>query len=361
MKTIKEKISFKFIRNMLFFNALIVVTFFFIFKDQDIGKIYNIVISANHLYVLIGAFCMSMYFVMEAINIRSILKCFGEKISMLKAVKFVLIGFFFSAITPAATGGQPVEIYFMNKEKISAAKSTMALLIQLCGFQIASLSFALICAILNPTMLGGGFLYMFLLGFIINGGALIAMLIFIFSERLTTKLINFIIKVLKFFRVKNIELKIDRLKSGLVRYTDSSAFIKTHKLEFIKAIGRTFIQVTFYFLVPFFVYKAFGLSELNILQLFSMQAILYTTVSGIPLPGAIGTSEAVFLGMFAIAFSGEMVSGAMLLSRGISFYLFVIISMLVVMVNALRVRNVKSEIDTEVKEFEKELENNCKM
>ena len=67
-----------------------------------------------------------------------------------------------------------------------------------------------------------------------------------------------------------------------------------------------------------------------------MQAILYTTVSGLPLPGAIGVSETVFLGIYGVAFGKELLQSAMLLNRGISFYSFVIISLAVVIFNIIK-------------------------
>ena len=115
---------------------------------------------------------MLVYYLIESYNVRSILKTFGEKISLLNALKFTWIGFFFSAITPAASGGQPVEIYYMTKEKISGSKATMALLMQLCGFQISTISLGIICSIINPEILQGGLIWLFLLGVLINSVAL---------------------------------------------------------------------------------------------------------------------------------------------------------------------------------------------
>ena len=163
IKTIK-----RFIRNIIFFIALIVLTFWILFKDQDMNKLFNTIKIVKTPWVVLGFFVMLLFFYMEAYNIKSILNSFGEKISIFKAYKFSLIGFFFSAITPAATGGQPMEIYYMNKEKISSAHATMALLMQLCGFQISTLSLGIICAILNPSILKGGLLFLFLVGITIN-------------------------------------------------------------------------------------------------------------------------------------------------------------------------------------------------
>lgn len=167
------------------------------------------------------------------------------------------------------------------------------------------------------------------------------MLICVFSERLTKKIVNIFIKILKFFRAKNIESKKERLEAGLKKYNNNSNYIKTHKKEFARAILMIFFQIVLYHLIPFFVYKSFGLNEYNIFQLFTMQAVLYTTVSGLPLPGAIGVSESVFLGIYGAVFGKELLQSAMLLNRGISFYIFVIISLTVVIFNIIKTRNYK--------------------
>lgn len=330
IKTIK-----KFVRNIIFFIILIILTFWILFKDQDMNQLFNIIRMAKKSYVFLGFFIMLLFFFMESYNIKSILKTFGEKISIFKAYKFTLIGFFFSAITPAATGGQPMEIYYMKKEKISGAHATMALLIQLCGFQISTLSLGIICAIINPTILKGGLLFLFLVGITINGFALFLMLVCVFSKRLTHKIVNIFIKILKIFKIKNIDQKKKDIVRGLEKYNNNSEYIKNHKKEFAICILRVFVQIILYHLVPFCVYKSFGLSEYNIFQLFTMQAVLYTTVSGLPLPGAIGISESVFLGIYGVAFGKELLQSAVLLNRGISFYGFVVISLIVVIFNIL--------------------------
>lgn len=348
---LRVKANLKLLRNLLFFFALIFCTFWFIFKDQDMNELINVLKSVNIIWVLVGIGVMLIYYSIEALNIRRILKIFGDKISMFTALKFTLIGFFFSGITPAATGGQPIEVYYMTKEKISGTNATLALLVQLCGFQISTITYGVVCSIFNWQIISK-FFGLFLLGLTINGFALGLMLIAIFSERLTKKLLNVLIKILKFFRVKNIEKKRQKIEEGLGNYNESAVFIKSHMNEFIRAVLRVFIQIAFYYSVPFCVYKAFGLNTYNIIQMFTMQAVLYTMVSSIPLPGAIGISETIFLSLFGVAFGQELLSGAMLLSRGITFYLFVIVSLFVVIINAIKMKNIKGEIDNKINEYE---------
>ena len=211
----KKNTGFKIIRNLLFSIALIIITFWLLFREKDIGELISIVRSANGTFVLLGIGLMFLFFLTEAYNVRSILYLLNEKISVLKALKFTFIGFFFSSITPAATGGQPLEIYYMRKDGILGANATMALLIQLCGYQISTILLGIVCAILSPSILQGGFIWLFLLGLTINGFALSIMIICIFSKKLTKKIINIFINILKFLRIKNLDEKKQEIEKGL--------------------------------------------------------------------------------------------------------------------------------------------------
>ena len=79
------------------------------------------------------------------------------------------------------------------------------------------------------------------------------------------------------------------------------------------------------------------------MTVFSLQSILFISVSAIPLPGSVGSSESSFLTLFKTLFPVSTLSSAMLLSRGISFYLFVIISGIVVLFIGIFKKNLKEK------------------
>ena len=143
----------KTIKNLIIFILLIIITFALIFQNQDFGKILNIAFSVNKIYVLLGIIAMTCYFILEGANIKNILNALGENTTLTKAFKYSLIGFFFSGITPAATGGQPMEIYTMHKDGIKVAYGTMALLLELCSFQMITCICGIIGAIINYKLL----------------------------------------------------------------------------------------------------------------------------------------------------------------------------------------------------------------
>ena len=342
----KKKIR-KTITNLIIFILLIILTFSIVFQGQDVSEIFNIIKNVKIEYIFIGIIAMCIYIMGETINIGRILKELGEKSSFIRNIRYTLIGFFFSAITPAASGGQPMEIYYMHKDNIKVAHSTLALLLHLCSFQIVSLTFGILSAIIHFDVLKSGLIYLFILGIALNMSALALLIIGIFSKRLSAALVRGFVKLLKFFRIKKIEEKQEKLERELASYQESAVYIKNHKLLMVKTLITTLIQMLVYYSIPYWVYLAFGYSTEKIWTLLTLQAVLYATVSGIPLPGSVGASEGGFIGIFRNVFPQAMINSAMILNRGISFYLFVLISAVVVIYSTLKDKKETKLIENE--------------
>lgn len=333
------------IRNLIVFILLICLTFFLIFKDENIPEILKIATNVDQKYILIAILAMFVFILCETLNIGRVLKELGEKSNFIKNIKYTLIGFFFSAITPAASGGQPMEIYYMHKEDIKVANSTLALLIHLWSFQIITISFGIISTILNFEVVKGGLIYLVILGIMLNSIALTLLAISIFSKKLSEGVIKAAVKILKLFKIKNIEEKQEKLEAELEKYQESAKYIKAHKLIMLKTLLTTVVQIIVYYSIPYWVYRSFGFCQYNIFQIITLQAVLYATVSGIPSPGAVGVSEGGFIEIFKNVFPNTMISGAILLNRGISFYAFVLISGIVVIINTLTSKKIDKNLE----------------
>ncbi len=326
----------KYLRNLILFMLIILLTFYIILKDQSITKIIEVLSSIDLKYILIAIICMLIYLICEAINIGRTLKVLGEKSTFYKNIKYAMIGFFFSSVTPAASGGQPMQIYYMNKDKLSVANSTLSLLINLTSMQIVTISIAIISLFFNYEYMNSILIGLFVLGIFLNSTALGLLLVSVFSKRMTKGLINIAIKILEFFKIKNIEDKKNKLENELNKYQSSATYIKSNIKVIVKILITTYIQFLIYYSISYWVYRSFGLKEYNILQIISMQSVLFATVSGIPSPGAVGVSEGGFLEIFRNVYSESILHEAMLLNRGVNFYLFVIISSVIVMLYTVR-------------------------
>ena len=330
----------KLIRNFVVFIFLIVLTLWVILKDQSITEILDVLNNVKMQYVFIGIACMVMYLFLEGINMRRTLNALGEKIKISQVFKYSLIGFFFSSITPAASGGQPMQIYYMHKDKISVANSTLALLINLTSMQVTTISLSIFSLIVNYKFMNIVLIVMFAIGILLNASALILLLIGILSRRISRKLIKISIGIMKFFKVKNRISKERKILKELKTYQASAKYVKNNRHLMVKIFITTIIQFTFYYCIAYWTYRSLGFNSHSIFELTTAQAVLFATVSGIPSPGAVGVSEGAFIEIFRNVYPTHMIKSATLLHRGINFYLFILLSGLVVLINEFKSKKV---------------------
>ena len=324
--------------NFIFFSLLFMATYYIIFKDQNINSLIDNIKHVNLIYIFIGFLFMICFYLLEAINVRNILNSFGEKITLKQTFNSTLVGAFFSAITPASSGGQPMQVYYLSKKDgVKVSHSTLALLIHLLGHQFSIVTIGLICALFNPIIFETKLVYLFIIGTSFDLIVLLLYVVLIFSKKITNKLVNFARKIIKFLNLKNYKEIDNKINEELKLFHESSKYIKNHRKEFFKAIFIAVLQVLANYSVAYFIYRSFGLNEFGVLYVISLQAILFCTVSCIPLPGSVGISETVFLLIYAYIYPEMLLHNALLLQRGVSFYLFVIINLIVVLINSIQI------------------------
>ena len=111
-----EKGMRKFFFQIGLFTAVMLLTFWFVFRSQDIAQTAEAVRGMSSGY-LAGAFLLAVLFVSaEGCMIWYLLKGIGEQTRLSKCIGYSFIGFFFSGLTPSATGGQPMQLYYMKRD-----------------------------------------------------------------------------------------------------------------------------------------------------------------------------------------------------------------------------------------------------
>ena len=351
-----KKLVKQLIYNALVFVVLMIVTFWVVLKDQDFSGFPDLIRRIKPEYFVIGLALMAGFVSMEALNIKTILQSLGEKTDFWKSAKHTLIGFFFAGVTPSATGGQPMEIYAMTKDGIVAGHGALALLVQICGIQVSIILLGLLGLIFMGGSLSGTVLMLVFIGMLFNGAGLVIMSFAIFSPKLTKKVVNMIVSIVKLIGFKKVEKWQEKIDHNLDEYADGSAYIKKHRKLFVSCILRVVLQYSFLFSVPFVVYRAFGLEGENFFSVFFMQALVYLSTSALPVPGAVGASEATFFDIFGRIFGPNLVRGATLLSRTITFYGLMLVGIIVVFINNIKISRRKIEKTEEEIEKDKKAE-----
>lgn len=317
------------LRSGVLFLVLVAVTFRILLRGQDIGALAASLSGARLPMLGVGVACMVCFLCCEAKNLQTGLSIYGSSASFSSCLGYALIGFFFSSVTPSASGGQPMQLYAMHRDGHSGAAAALALLAELACFQTAGVFLAVLGFVLQrePLLQINGHLRLLLLvGAALNLCILLVILWAVFSKRLAPALWSGLMVLFKALHFRKAEQWKQKGNQQLEEFRRCALCLRTHKRQALQMFITSIIQLSAYHSIPFWVYTAFYLKGESLPAVIGLQAVLFIAVSSLPFPGAVGISEGGFLLLYKTLFPDHFLKAAMLLSRGISFYLFVLIS-----------------------------------
>ncbi|MGI5959647.1 MAG: lysylphosphatidylglycerol synthase transmembrane domain-containing protein [Massiliimalia sp.] len=326
----QENQNKKYLWSLLFLGGIVGITFWVFLKDHDLNQLGQVIRSANPWYILLGLVCMLGFIACEALSVKAIMSSFGERIPFRRSYKYAFIAFYYSSITPAGSGGQPMQLYHMKRDGYRFSHGSLTILLLVSVYQVAELIYALAVFCIKPNFLmahTGKISVLILYGVIFNLVVLTLILCAVFSKRLVPKFLGkatgWLIK-LRF--VKQPQHLIQSAQQQIEEYQQGAAHIRKYPAVLCKVMLFTLLQLTCQFMVPFFVYRAFGLNQYGFLEIVAMQSVLILAVGSLPIPGAVGASESGFMILYRVFFASSQLLPAMMLSRGISFYGMLLIS-----------------------------------
>ena len=170
---------------------------------------------------------------------------------------------------------------------------------------------------------------------VLTAGMLCMMFLPNAAARLTGGVLGLLVR-LRLVR-REAELR-EKLERQMAEYRRGAECLKRNLPLLPALLALTALQLTALYAVPYLVYRGFGLREASFLQIVGTQALVNLAVGSLPLPGAVGASEGVALTAFTHFFGPALVTPAVLVSRGISFYAFLLISGGVTLTVHLRAR-----------------------
>ena len=309
-------------------GLLIALTCYYFLKGNDLAAIFQALRHANLWYILLAVVTMSCFIACESVNIKMMLKVLGKPTPFFRCLKYSYIGFYFSSITPSASGGQPAQVYYMHKDRIGVSLSTLILLVIVVCYQIAMVLYGGVVALMQLTFslpLVNKLKFFLLYGVGINLVLIGLILCIVFNERIPRAIAH---KSLQFLNrlhlVKDLSGAIQRVDRSIEEYKQAAQLLRKNKWLFVRLLLVTFLQLTALYLVPYLVARAFG-TEHTLWQFLCVQSLLQLSVASLPLPGAAGASEGVFMLIYRFLFPAAFLLPAMLLWRGITFYLFLLI------------------------------------
>lgn len=342
----------KVIGNGILLVSVFCLTMYGIFHGEDLGAMVDAIKKADMRWLIPGVALVVCFIWGESLIIWYMMRSFQIRLKKRVCFLFSSVGFFFSCITPSATGGQPMQIYYMKKEKIPIPVSTVILMVVTITYKLV-----LVVIGLGILIFGRGFLHRYLeeilpvyyLGLALNVFCVSFMTILVFHPVLAERiLIRGMSWLEKLHLMKAKEARREKFKKAMQVYRETAAYLKDHKKVLLNVILITFVQRILLFSVTWMVYLAFGISGTSAWDVILLQAVISVSVDMLPLPGGMGISETLFLKIFAVVF-GELTLPALVLSRGLGYYSQLIISALFTVVAQVyyTVKAVKAPVGTD--------------
>lgn len=285
---------------------------------------------ADVWYLIPGVACVLCYILSESVVIFYLMKTLGQRICFSHCCLYSFIGFFYCCITPSASGGQPMQVLAMRKDRIPVAVSTVVLAIITITYKLVLVLFGAVILVIRPPQLMAhlesveGLIY---LGMGLNVICIAGIMLLVFHPSLFRALGTKAVMLWNRIRpLRNPEKTMAQLERVVGQYQGAAEFYRSHNRVIVNVFLITLLQRCILFLVTWFTYRAFHLSGHSLPTIVSLQAMISVAVDMLPFPGGMGASENLFLEIFQGVFGETLVLPGMVISRGISYYTQLLIS-----------------------------------
>lgn len=329
--------------SLLFFFAVMALTFWYVFRDENLYQVLDYLTDADLRYVIPAVGAVVAFILGESVVLWYLLRQLGTPSSFWHCALYSFIGFFYSAITPSASGGQPMQVVAMRRDKIPGAVSTVMLAIVTVTYKLVLVLIGVVVLLFRPQPIIGyleeveALMYV---GLALNIIAISALLTLVFHPAVIRKAVRLGVRLVHKIRpFKDLEKASARWEASINQYSGTAAFFRQKPRIILRVFLITLVQRFCLFSVVWFTYMAFGLSGQSAIVITVLYGMISVAVDMLPLPGGMGISETLFLVIFGPVFGQELVLPGMLVCRGLSYYTQLIISGLMTGVSQFVIRD----------------------
>lgn len=317
--------------NAIFLILVFAATLWLVFRGQNLKEVVGYIQNADVRYWILAAICVMFFAVGEALNIGYMIHTIGQKVRVFHCLLYAFAGFFFSCVTPMATGGQPAQLYYMRKDGIPTPVAALILMILTITYKAVLVMIGLTVLLFRPARVIvylAPVIGLCWIGLILNMLAIGFILLLVFhptlARRLGVAVVLFLGKIHICRRPSQLIKKID---DAMIQYRDVAVYFRSHMGVVWNVLLITLVQRILLFTVTYLTFRSFGFHTTGFGTVILLQGMISVAVDMLPLPGGMGAAEKLFLTIFA-PLSGGLTLPVMIVSRGLSYYTQLILSAL---------------------------------
>ena len=317
------------------FNFLSVVFFTTIvlwFTLKDVYKeVFAILRSANIWWILVIVLISVFIQGVIGLGLKLLTNLSNPHYKLKQGIINAFVASFFHGVTPSASGGQFAQVYIFKKQGVDFSDSASILWMDFIIYQATMVLVVLCLLVIRFTYFKTHFTNLFplvLTGFLINSAVIVGLWA-----------LGRFPKVYRFVSTKGIEIgykiKIvkdkdkahENLDVQLKRFDRETQRLQTHKLLIVKVVLVNVVRLCLYYSLPFFCAKALNIPvDISMLiDIMALSSYVSMVNAFIPIPGASGGTEAMFVIMFSALFNSVWASSIMIVWRIATYYLIMLL------------------------------------
>ncbi len=311
--------------------------------DPNVKDIATVMTNITPGWFGLAILSMLLYYVLD--TVMYLLACRYMEIPQgwKDGLLTTMLGFFYSALTPFQSGGQPMQVLQMRRRGITVGASTSVLILKFLAWQIVVTVLGTAGFVfLGGDVLDGGaaMLVLFILGYLINAGCIVLALLAFLKPKwifaIGERLLDFLHRHKLIKKQEMLERSHATWKNTIIDYELAVRFALRHTRGMLMILLCAAAEAMAYMMVTYFIYRGLGFNEHPFYYVVLLQGLLYIAVSFIPLPGASIASEGGFYMVFSKLFTPAARFPAMLLWRAITYYGTIVLGLVAVIVDGFR-------------------------
>ena len=297
--------------------------------NTDVASLRGANLALQGGWVLAAFLGWFVYMFFDMLGTRYYLSRNGHPITLGYALYITLIGFFYTNITPAALGGQPMQVYYLSKRSVPVPIGTSMISIKFFSQQVMMVLMATTVWITHAAFVDahlGGMKWAIWIGYVINFASIPLILLAALHRPLIQAIVNGLIRLgAKLRLVKRPEESILRVSTGLDVYHASILRLGKHPGQIVGQLMLAGISLAGLLSVSLSVYHAFNVQGTPGHEVLTVAILLCLSASHTPLPGASGAQEGGFLVFYYGIYTPGVIGFALLMWRFCTYYIYLVI------------------------------------
>ena len=305
-------------------------------SEEGVPSISNLFRSEhNAWFVIVAVGCFLISELLIAIKLNYLTRRFNKKGNFWACLKAEFVCQYYSKITPFSMGGQPFEVYELNRHGI---KANNALTVVSCNYVSHKLVYWVVSLFMMITigtnnlvknMSGKDFglvLILALISLCVMSVYIIFIILICLNKKIASKLIDVTLRLLNKLKIiKNRKLVYFKIMRPALSFQHKmKEFFKSKKLAMLTLLFSLCIYLI-QSSIPaciYFIFKPFNFMDLW--RLVSIAVVIQLSFGVNPLPGGSGVAEISFYAVFSFLLEDGLVFWALIIWRILTYYIYLV-------------------------------------